>query len=541
MDKDNFSESSSDPESDSANEDEEEEEIEDIESEVNIEREAVVKEKVKQTKEIIIKKAVKETSRKDVASESKSVRKVDVKIKAESNVTQPNTIKKRAPGRSSILTGRGVTTHMLIQEQILEAGEKFLTIDYLGRKFIGDLNPDGTIKCHNVNKVFSSPSSWAMNCKKQINPDKKSGCGWASVRYKGRKLDEFKSAWFRKQKMSQVLASSAQQDQFKLENNKTHMMKSPTLNGSFVKDELMDTSYGGMMSPASINHSMFGSKSSPAIFHAPHQKALRKRSNRAKVSVKHSSIQPDSDPKTLVECNQFHTTGRIQPFSITISTSASLLIDFHCHLTISEVSGYLVGKWDIGRQHLRVLQACPCKYPQNASPEEIEIVEKDIQRYMEAKDLLLLGWYHSHPYCQPDPTIHDICSQLEYQKLLKDGHYEPCVGLIVSPYDSYKKESQFNAFWVRPPVEKETIGLPLSVRFTTFQDQILTQDLVNSMVSLVNFYRHFNDAVKFNDIWMDDVSYLAKLKHSIIRKCPQNQNDGRFLDFIHKMLMACCS
>lgn len=75
MDKDNFSESSSDPESDSANEDEEEEEVEDIESEVNIEREAVVKEQMKQNKEIIIKKAVKKTNRTDLASKSKSAQK----------------------------------------------------------------------------------------------------------------------------------------------------------------------------------------------------------------------------------------------------------------------------------------------------------------------------------------------------------------------------------------------------------------------------------------------------------------------------------
>lgn len=33
-----------------------------------------------------------------------------------------------------------------------------------------------------------------------------------------------------------------------------------------------------------------------------------------------------SDPATLVECAQFHSTGRIQPFSVTVSTSALLLI-----------------------------------------------------------------------------------------------------------------------------------------------------------------------------------------------------------------------
>jgi hypothetical protein len=44
------------------------------------------------------------------------------------------------------------------------------------------------IKSQETDKEFSSPSAWAMACKLIINPDKiqrKSGCGWASIKYKG--------------------------------------------------------------------------------------------------------------------------------------------------------------------------------------------------------------------------------------------------------------------------------------------------------------------------------------------------------------------
>lgn len=37
-----------------------------------------------------------------------------------------------------------------------------------------------------------------MHCKRIINPEKKSGCGWASVRYKGKKLDVIKISYLRK-------------------------------------------------------------------------------------------------------------------------------------------------------------------------------------------------------------------------------------------------------------------------------------------------------------------------------------------------------
>lgn len=46
--------------------------------------------------------------------------------------------------------------------------------------------------------MFGSPSAWATHCKRLVNPAKKSGCGWASVRYKGQRLDQYKAAWLRR-------------------------------------------------------------------------------------------------------------------------------------------------------------------------------------------------------------------------------------------------------------------------------------------------------------------------------------------------------
>ena len=44
-----------------------------------------------------------------------------------------------------------------------------------------DLLSDGRIKSNDTGEVFSTPSSWAIYCKKSINPAKTSGCGWGSV------------------------------------------------------------------------------------------------------------------------------------------------------------------------------------------------------------------------------------------------------------------------------------------------------------------------------------------------------------------------
>lgn len=72
---------------------------------------------------------------------------------------------------------------------------------FQGQKFVGDLQTDGKIKSHETETIFCSPSAWAIHCKRIINPDKRSGCGWASVKYKGKKLDTIKATYLRKKQL----------------------------------------------------------------------------------------------------------------------------------------------------------------------------------------------------------------------------------------------------------------------------------------------------------------------------------------------------
>lgn len=81
-----------------------------------------------------------------------------------------------------------------------------------GQKFIGDLLEDGNIKSQETETVFCSPSSWAINCKKIINPDLRKNPGWGSVKYKGKKLDIYKAIYYKKCQQQQQLREQ-QQDQ----------------------------------------------------------------------------------------------------------------------------------------------------------------------------------------------------------------------------------------------------------------------------------------------------------------------------------------
>ena len=57
----------------------------------------------------------------------------------------------------------------------------YLSHIFQGQKFTADLLSNGKIKSCETGQFFGTPSSWAIFCKKLVNPSKKSGCGWASV------------------------------------------------------------------------------------------------------------------------------------------------------------------------------------------------------------------------------------------------------------------------------------------------------------------------------------------------------------------------
>ncbi|XP_040178470.1 MPN domain-containing protein-like [Rana temporaria] len=67
------------------------------------------------------------------------------------------------------------------------------------------------------------------------------------------------------------------------------------------------------------------------------------------------------DPHTLVQLTSFMAINKFQPFHVSICSNALLLLDFHSHLTQSEVAGYLGGQWDTNSQLLTVLRAFPCR------------------------------------------------------------------------------------------------------------------------------------------------------------------------------------
>lgn len=264
-----------------------------------------------------------------------------------------------------------------------------------------------------------------------------------------------------------------------------------------------------------------------------------------RIVVKHHLLGARSsvhDPNTLVEIVPFSTLGKIQPFLVSMSTNAALVMDFHCHLTTSEVVGYLAGHWDVNAHNLAIMHAMPCR-SRLSDKEMAPIVESEIQRAIEQRHLTLVGWYHSHPTAPATPTLRDIDSQLDYEIQMKgnsDASYTPCVGVICSPYnkESSSLESSVVSYWVVPPPENKPFeyGKPMLMSYSVIQDQYLTQDTLNEMKNCADFYKGDQDFVNFNDKYRGDVTYLEKLKATLTPKFPRDQNDGKLWHYLSELV-----
>ncbi|CAG5132840.1 unnamed protein product, partial [Candidula unifasciata] len=357
------------------------------------------------------------------------------------------------------ITCRSVTLNTLMEDGIISHGKGVLSIDYLGQRFEADLLETGKIKWHGSQEEFNTPSAWALHCKRLVNPIKRSGCGWASVKYKSRKLDIWKSMWARK-----------------------HRTVNPF-----------------------------------------------------KVSIIFLYLL------TLVKCEQFDQHSKIQPFTVSITSNTLLLMDFHCHLTKSEVVGYLGGRWDSHTQHLSIEQAFPARC-RLGDKDRAPLVEEEIRRNMRHKNQMVVGWYHSHPYCQPDPSIRDVDCQMSYQlKMRGSGSmYLPCLGFIISPFEKLppKPDSKIQSFWVMPNLEHPaSYNIPMHISYSVVRDSSLTEDLLSDMKHLTEFYRLAVDKVNLKEHWGEAITYKDKIKASLRSKLPEDQLDsGTFLDYVQQLL-----
>jgi proteasome lid subunit RPN8/RPN11 len=194
------------------------------------------------------------------------------------------------------------------------------------------------------------------------------------------------------------------------------------------------------------------------------------------------------DPHTMVACEAYGVSRQMgrrgggdaiyhQPFEVKIMPDVPFITDLHAHLSDAEVIGYLAGKWDAKARIVYIQAAFPCRALETLETGDgATDVEMDPSSDIHVREIIALqnmevvGWYHSHPTFQPDPSITDISNQANYQKLFQDKEtgLHPFVGLIVSTYDPalVNAHSVHRYFHVRREVKNQQdifLSMELSV------------------------------------------------------------------------------
>uniref|UniRef100_A0A8C0L1T7 MPN domain containing n=1 Tax=Canis lupus dingo TaxID=286419 RepID=A0A8C0L1T7_CANLU len=379
-------------------------------------------------------------------------------------------------GPGGALTRRAVTLRVLLKDALLEPGAGVLSIYYLGKKFLGDLQPDGRIVWQETGQVFNSPSAWATHCKKLVNPAKKSGCGWASVKYKGQKLDKYKAAWLRRHQLHMPTAAADESPASEGEEEELLMEEEEeeALAGVSTEDKSRRPPAKGPLEPA-----------------VPPGKRVE---NKIRVPVRYCMLgSRDSarNPHTLVEVTSFAAINKFQPFNVAISSNVLFLLIYQSLL----LRGLSLVGWYHSHPHSPALPSL-----------------QDIDSQMDYQ-LRLQG---------------------------SSNGFQPCLALLCSPYYSGNPgpESKISPFWVMPPPEQRPsdYGIPMDVEMAYVQDNFLTNDILHEMMLLVEFYKGAPDLVRFQEPWSQEHTYLDKLKISLASRTPKDQGLCHVLEQVYSLL-----
>lgn len=165
-------------------------------------------------------------------------------------------------------------------------------------------------------------------------------------------------------------------------------------------------------------------------------------------------------------------------FHVEMSSDQLALIDFHAHLMHTEIIGLLGGSFNSETGLLTISSSFACKSISTGTECEMDpMSELEATNYFSKLGLGIVGWYHSHPTFQPDPSIRDLDTQWSYQQLITDQGTvkRPFVGLIVSPYHKATclkppYHSTYRLFWLVNELDEtvmrqqKAVKCPLTLR-----------------------------------------------------------------------------
>ncbi|KAJ8388471.1 hypothetical protein AAFF_G00133470 [Aldrovandia affinis] len=140
------------------------------------------------------------------------------------------------------------------------------------------------------------------------------------------------------------------------------------------------------------------------------------------------------DPFQLIPCQAFGDQKQ-EPFQVLVCAEALVVMDMHAHVSMGEVIGLLGGTYSEEEKVLKICVAEPCNSLSTGLQCEMDPVSQtQASELLASHGYSVVGWYHSHPAFDPNPSLRDIDTQAKYQSYFSRGG-APFIGMIISPYN----------------------------------------------------------------------------------------------------------
>lgn len=132
-------------------------------------------------------------------------------------------------------------------------------------------------------------------------------------------------------------------------------------------------------------------------------------------SLRREASKPVKMEFELIECLRF-TKDKIPPFKISITLSTLICLHLHALSSKFEVMGFLGGfcTKSVGRNKLSLTRYKPCKtaHQTGTTCEMCPVSQVEQAANLTSEGYELLGWFHSHPAFEPNPSRTDVATQV---------------------------------------------------------------------------------------------------------------------------------
>ncbi|KAI9316625.1 hypothetical protein BX666DRAFT_2019239 [Dichotomocladium elegans] len=256
------------------------------------------------------------------------------------------------------------------------------------------------------------------------------------------------------------------------------------------------------------------------IEHVPQQDPRPKRIQKRPKHFTPDEFGRGYDPFQLVPL-EYYSNEDPAPFVVEIMSNALLVMDFHAHLAHTEIIGLLGGNFDPEAKVLRVLSVFPCKSTSTGIQCEMDPEsEMKAREEFTEKGLIVVGWYHSHPTFEPNPSIRDIENQTSYQTLFRHENTgdEPFIGVIVTPYDTdiVIDHSQIQYLHISPRWnDTRQFRTPYACRRRVIQNERTSPDVMKVFEQLMDEFKDYQHKVDMLSPFTEARSRLDKLLDSL--------------------------